>query len=42
MTNRKAGEGRTTLRSILAEKYLMMIRTHGDTAKARFPHLAYG
>jgi hypothetical protein len=42
MSNRKNGQERKTLRSILAENYLKMIKVHGDTAKARFPHLAYG
>lgn len=42
MSNRKNGEERKTLRSILAEYYLEMVKIHGETAKHRFPHLAYG
>lgn len=31
-----------TLRARLAEFYQDMIKRHGDVAKKRFPHLAYG
>ena len=31
-----------TLRTRLAEYYNEMVKRHGDVAKKRFPHMAYG
>ena len=42
MKNRNQGGQRKTLRTILAEYYQDLIKAHGELAKKRFPHVAYG
>ena len=43
MKNRSAaGKKPETLRSTLANFYQKIVKMHGDVAKRRFPHVAYG
>mmetsp|Transcript_33677 Transcript_33677/g.52024 ORF Transcript_33677/g.52024 Transcript_33677/m.52024 type:complete len:105 (-) Transcript_33677:2765-3079(-) len=42
MGKRQQGEVKKTLRTVLAVNYQQMVKVHGETAKNRFPHVAYG
>jgi len=42
MTERNKTKEKKTLRSMLAEYYIEMVKIHGEVGKKRFPHLAYG
>lgn len=42
MTTRHTQKEKKTLRTVLAENYQAMLKAHGATAEARFPHTAYG